>query len=228
MKETLARIAAWAKANPVLAVLILGGVILLGYLAYKSGAGGSGGGSDQVSVPAPTEAGLLGGGGGSTTAPGNPPPTTTTTKKKRTTTTTTGGSGGAGGRGIPEFGQGSSGFMTGFPGLTATQLDGQFSNFQLPISNLQMGHKTVAMVGTEANYNSSPGSHVSRRGGGGGSTPAMDVGKGRHFTGYYNGTYYSNGYPAGSLNIPGVQQSGDYYYSTTGDRPAVASGKVRY
>jgi len=36
MKESLERIAAWAKAHPLYAVLIVGGVALVGFLVYKN------------------------------------------------------------------------------------------------------------------------------------------------------------------------------------------------
>jgi hypothetical protein len=36
MKESLARIAAWAKSHPLYAVLIVGGIALIGYLVYKN------------------------------------------------------------------------------------------------------------------------------------------------------------------------------------------------
>lgn len=63
MKESLQRISVWVKAHPWQSALILGAVILLGYLVYKrSGGGGGGGGTGgAVSEPegqAPVQSGI--------------------------------------------------------------------------------------------------------------------------------------------------------------------------
>lgn len=227
MKESFANIVAWAKKNPALAVLIVGAVVLLAYLVYKRGGGSSGGapgtGLGQAS-PIDTS-GLVssGGGGGGETPPGKTPPTKKKQPKKNPTPTP-----------IPIFGDGSSGWQM-LPGvgggLQMTPVGTGFSPFPLPINeSFLMGQKTVRQATPPAgqNYSSGPGGKSHSRWSDQNQTDAMAVGKGRHFTGYYNGVYYSNGQAGGSLNIPGVSQSGDYYYSDTGDRPAVASGKVRY
>lgn len=77
MREQLERLVAWAKAHPWLAAAILGGVVLLGYIAYRRSAGGGGGGgqlfepaeppSDGTSVPGFGDA--AGGGSGTISFP---------------------------------------------------------------------------------------------------------------------------------------------------------------
>ena len=52
MKQSLARITAWAKKHPWLAAGIVLGVIVLGYLVYKR-SGGGGGGSDGAAFEVP-------------------------------------------------------------------------------------------------------------------------------------------------------------------------------
>lgn len=51
MREQLERLVAWAKEHPWLAAAIVGGVILLGYIAYRRSAGG-GGGTGELFEPA--------------------------------------------------------------------------------------------------------------------------------------------------------------------------------
>jgi hypothetical protein len=62
MKQSFARIVAWARKHPWLAAAIIGGVLVLGYVTYKrfGGTGGTSGGDKTQELPAAIEAPALG------------------------------------------------------------------------------------------------------------------------------------------------------------------------
>lgn len=273
MKETLARLAAWAKKNPLLAFLIVGGVVLLGYLVYRSGGGSSGNkqeeglaAGDAIDMAGVGSYGGGGGGGGGgptspggggstgtgTTGPGGSPPAPQTIKNPRgiklrpVPPFPLGGIGtrpeinpiegslppiGAFGFNGGMTGPGPTGLLGGIGGPYPTGLIGGVTTMGATASGSSGSSRTTYSSGPGGKRNPKPPVQIENergRGGGGARTPAMEVGKGRRFTGWYNGIYYNMGVPSGQkLNIPGTTMLGETYIGLTGKRPA-AVGRTRY
>lgn len=265
MKESFQRIIAWAKAHPLLAVLIVGGVVLLAYLVYKRSGGmapTSGPGAES-GIPAGYGAGGAVGGGGSTgtisgmaTEGGAAIPSISTLTGALAPQTANVAHAIPGAQTKPELpaglfpGVGGSnlGWLTGLGALSGATPGTGGSGGNIAARNAGFGgsakppinptefHTGVTSQPVPAIPGPSPITNALGRGagvtgspaaGGGGSTaqyrgrggsapetPAMAVGKGRLFSGTYQGITYASGYPVGSVTATQVT-------GLTGNRPAV-------
>ncbi len=224
MKESLGRIVEWAKNHKLAAGLILGAVILIAFLVYKkSGGAGMAPTAAGEGVPAGYGAGAaVGGGGGSGSGgsvPGSQPP-------KVNPAPAPGGGGGGGkkkkGSGVPQWGGGNlpplSGGMENFPIITEQPVFNA-----LPVPGGPGGRAAVGPIVRQQveTYGGSNvvNEHIEKSGANknmrqGAQTPAMAVGKGRLYTGTYNGIQYMNGYP--------ITQQGNVINAQTGNNPQIS------
>lgn len=266
MKESFERIVAWAKAHPALAILIVGGVVLLAYLVYKRSGGmaPTSAPTSDSGIPAGFGAGgaVSGGGGGAIgTSSGTATEGGAAVPSVSTFTGALKGNAANPPHEIPSGAQplpaisfpgigGSNlgwmnslgamqGAMTGTGGAggnIAARNAGFGGTTKAPINPTEFhtgggGPQPVPTIpapspitnalGRGAGVTGSPtagggGSTAQYRGRGGAApeTPAMAVGKGRLFSGTYQGITYASGYPVGTVSATQVT-------GLTGNRPAV-------
>lgn len=219
MKESLERIVAWAKAHPWLAALILGAVVLVAYLVYRytqrTGSGDmtqgvptSGSTSGDQTVP-PDQVGT--GGGGALQPPiiNTPPPLQVG-----------GGGGGFSGGGYTPIGD--TGFAYPSPDMSGAAAISGAAPAQAPVQtalqNLTAQFNTPSGATTMIQNVKAPqklfmptetAGEASRRIGKA-PTPAQQAGKGRNFSGTFQGVTYVNGFPVG---YGGYNQQGGFTYT---------------
>lgn len=197
MKESFQRLVQWARDHPWLTALILGGVALLAYLTYKNGWFGIGSGGSSVST-VPDSSTVAGGadtgtGGGGSSDLGSlgssisPAPSPTYTGAEQ------GASAGLAGVGTIPSANLDSLFGAPVSVVPDTSAAPLASGASLSSINLS-GFSTGGLAQPQAQAPAQPKQN---------QTPSMVVGKGRRFTGVYQGVQYENGYP-----VTGSQASG--------------------
>jgi len=230
LKQSASNIVAWAKSHPWLAAAIIGGVVLLAYWASKNvGSGSSGGleiGPGEDESPLDAGGGSAGGGladvisqlGQSASSP-SPSPITSSPSM-------TPGSMWEDIAEIPTLSD-SFGLPAGIDSPVYTGDAGALARTGLTVPNTsilpggRVASNAILESGTSGVRPAQPLKKPRRKtpaGGDGNRTPAMLVGKGRHFTGYHLGIYYVNGYPVStptSINgVPSVVMPGGRVAST--------------
>lgn len=217
MKESFQRLVEWAKEHPWITALILGGVALLAYLTYKNGWFGMGGGSSASTVPDSSTiasgADTSGGGSASTVPDSSTVASGADTSGGGTTPTDAGSSLGSviAPPPTPTYTgseQGAGAGLAGIGSIPSSNLDNLFGapvSVAPPASNNSLaGGAPLASMnlsgfssGGLAQPQVTPAPTKNKTNAN--MTPAQLVGKGKRFTGTYQGVTYQNGYPVGSL-----------------------------
>jgi len=212
LKETAARVIAWAKEHPYIAAAILGGVVLLAWLTIRNRGDNGGGSAGNFSAEDVPGGGLgasmpaAGGAGGGISAGGisgfGDLAELPVTESTMTETTTPAPSGGGGG-----FSSFDAGFDAGF----IPAADFGFGDFAGGAAIASPAAADLASVdkgpaargGLTGTGSTSTGTTAARtpttsaapRKPRADASPAYLAGKGQKFTGTFNGITYVNGYP---------------------------------
>lgn len=226
LKQSAANIVAWAKAHPWAAAAIIGVVILAAWYAAKSAGAGAGSSGQPVTIDAgsaadgPGQLGSLGGsasGGlgsvlgqlGDSASPTpslpaipSPAPSLTPGSMFEDLSYTPSPADSF----LPEAITPLAGMKAGLDGAGTSlgSLGGRLmdnSHTRSVPAPAAPSVKPGKGIGDRVNVNNplaKKGKNTANQ------TPAMALGKGRHFTGYINGMYYVNGYPVESVNVGGV------------------------
>lgn len=212
MKERLARIAAWAKAHPWQTALILGAVILLGYLVYKRSGGGGGGGSSaggavsEPETPSPIQSGIPDLGSISSPVTSGGLSSTPSTETEMNPVTGSSVSIPKPSRVTPPGNLGSFGSDAWSPdfsaSVTALTSPVAASVSEGTVKGVTPSKLKSGQLAANVKKNNPLAQRVANQTKG--QTPAQALGKGRLYTGYINGQYYVNGFPVGSSPIPGT------------------------
>lgn len=223
MKESLGRITTWVRAHPWLAALILGAVILLGYIVYKRSGGGGGGSnsggavSDVPASDSPFQSGIpdLGSISSPITSGGLSSVPSSETEVSSTTGFSSGGKekpvGVAPSGNLGNFGSDTwaPDFSASVAALTQPVTQALPSSSGSSMSQSPIGSRGVIATDLkkgDLKANVKKNNPLSQKVAANtkGKTPAQVLGKGRLFTGYINGVYYVNGFPVGSSPISGA------------------------
>lgn len=214
MAESFGRIKTWVTKHPWIAGLIVLAVVVVGYVVYKRS--GSGSGSATQGVP---DAGGQGSTSGDVTMPpdalgsaglGTNSPLTIPAPANANYTPL-GGTGFAYPSPNMEVAAGVMPSFASSPapagllsqsgaGAAGAASSGALSGLRQSLQGYQP-NQTLMVSNVQTTGQQAPGGRSLTGGGSGNQTPAQQVGKGKNFTGYFNGTYYKNGYPT-SLAAP--------------------------
>lgn len=228
MKESLKRIGVWVKAHPWLSAAIVGGVILVAWLVYRSGGGSSGDGSASSTageLPTPSEITTPDYSGGEVSVPSNPISDFFTPAENDTS-----GTGGqafdipemsGGDFVIPDYSGSYDSFaaalspeMSPISGVASASIGKSLTTVPATIlgtAQASLG-KSVPVIPTiipatiKVSVGGAPisiaakGSASVANVNAGNLRPSQLVGKGKNFTGVYNGVRYAGGYVVGSVS----------------------------